>query len=175
MKALIVYGTRWGGTAGVAERIGDTLRREGYTVDVADAKDHPPSPDAYGLVVVGSGISAGRWTKEATNYLKKNNVALRERRTALFASCRAGGKEELREQGRQDYLVKVAEKHGLSPVAYGLFGGLIDFTKSHGLLGNIMLNVAKKDLREKGVDTSKPYDFRDWTQIEAWTQEIAEE
>jgi len=37
-----------------------------------------------------------------------------------------------------------------------------------------MLNVAKKELREKGVDTSKPYDFRDWTQIEAWTREIAE-
>lgn len=174
MKALVVYGTRWGGTAGVAERIGDTLRREGYTVDVASAKDHPPSLDAYGLVVVGSGISAGRWTKESTNYLKKNNVALRERRTALFASCRSGGEEELQEQGRQEYLVKVAEKNGLSPVAYGLFGGLIDFTKSHGLLGNIMLNVAKKELREKGVDTSKPYDFRDWTQIEAWTREIAE-
>lgn len=174
MKAIVVYGTRWGGTAGVAERIGDTLRREGYTVDVADAKDRPPSPDAYDLVVVGSGISAGRWTNEAAGYLKRHAAALKDKRTALFASCRAGGDEGLREQGRQGYLVKIAEKHGLSPVAYGLFGGLIDFTKSHGLLGNIMLNVAKKELREKGVDTSKPYDFRDWTQIEAWTREIAE-
>lgn len=174
MKAIVVYGTRWGGTAGVAERIGDTLRREGYTVDVVDAKDHPLSPDAYDLVVVGSGISAGRWTNEAAGYLKRHAAALKDKWTALFASCRAGGDEGLREQGRQGYLVKIAEKHGLSPVAYGLFGGLIDFTKSHGLLGNIMLNVAKKELREKGVDTSKPYDFRDWTQIEAWTREIAE-
>ncbi len=174
MKALVVYGTRWGGTAGVAERIGDTLRREDYTVEVVDAKDRPPSPDAYDLVIVGSGISAGRWTKEATRYLKKNSVSLRERRTALFVSCGAGGDEELREQGRQDFLVRVAEKNGLSPVIFGLFGGLYDFTKSHGLFGNIMLNVAKKELQEKGVDTSKPYDFRDWTQIEAWTREIAE-
>jgi menaquinone-dependent protoporphyrinogen oxidase len=141
---------------------------------VVDAKDHPPSPDAYDLVVVGSGISADRWTKEAAGYLKRHAAALKEKRTTLFARCRAGGDEELREQGRRDYPVGVAEKHGLSPVAYGLFGGLYDFTKSHGFLGNIMLNVAKKELREKGVDTSKPYDFRDWTQIEAWTREIAE-
>ena len=52
MKALVVYGTRWGGTVGVAEKIGGSLREAGYTVDVVDAKKHTPTVDPYDLVVV---------------------------------------------------------------------------------------------------------------------------
>ena len=34
MKALVLYGSRWGGTVGVAKKIGDVLKEEGYNVDV---------------------------------------------------------------------------------------------------------------------------------------------
>jgi len=73
MKALVVYGTRWGGTVGVAEKIGDSLREANYTVDVVDAKKKPPRVDPYDLVVVGSGVRADSWTKEALKFLKKRS------------------------------------------------------------------------------------------------------
>jgi menaquinone-dependent protoporphyrinogen IX oxidase len=37
-KALVVYGTRWGGTTTSAEKIGDILKEEGFVVDINDAK-----------------------------------------------------------------------------------------------------------------------------------------
>lgn len=73
MKALVVYDTRWGGTVGVAKKIGDSLREANYTVDVVDARRNPSSVDLYDLVVVGSGIRADSWTKEALKFLKKRS------------------------------------------------------------------------------------------------------
>jgi menaquinone-dependent protoporphyrinogen IX oxidase len=59
-KALVVYGTHYGGTRGVAEEIGRTLSGEGFDVDVVDVKKGAPPVEPYDLVVVGSGIVTGR-------------------------------------------------------------------------------------------------------------------
>jgi menaquinone-dependent protoporphyrinogen oxidase len=71
MKALVIYGTRWGGAVGVAEKIGEILREEGYDVDVIDARKSPLTLSSYGLFIVGSGIRAGKWTKEMS-FLEEN-------------------------------------------------------------------------------------------------------
>ena len=80
MKALVVYGTRWGGTVGVAGKIADAFKRAEFSVDVVDARKNLPNVDSYDLVVVGSGIRADRWTKETLNFLEKTplNSAGRE-------------------------------------------------------------------------------------------------
>jgi len=36
-----------------------------------------------------------------------------------------------------------------------------------------MRNAGPKDMAGKGIDTSKPYDFRDWRSIRAWGASIA--
>ena len=58
MKALVVYGSRWGGTTAVAQKIVEAVKGVGFEVDVADAKKNPPRVDDYNLIVVGSGIRA---------------------------------------------------------------------------------------------------------------------
>jgi menaquinone-dependent protoporphyrinogen IX oxidase len=53
MKALVIYGTRWGGTVNVAQKIGDALKTEGCLVDVVDAKQSPQNVDSYDLIIIG--------------------------------------------------------------------------------------------------------------------------
>jgi menaquinone-dependent protoporphyrinogen oxidase len=175
MKALVVYGTRWGGTVGVAEKIGDSLREANYTVDVVDARRNPSKADLYDLVVVGSGIRADSWTKEALQFLKENAPILRIRKTALFVSCQMADRkeEEAREKAKRKYLVKISEKYGLNPISYGFFGGFMDFSKSHGLLVDIMVRVNRMKLLRNGLDVRKVYNTRDWNKIEAWAHELA--
>ena len=65
MKALIVYGTRYGTAAEIAEEIRKIIENEGAEVDLADSrglKDCNISP--YDLMIVGSGIKIGKWTKK---------------------------------------------------------------------------------------------------------------
>ncbi|MFC1487740.1 flavodoxin domain-containing protein, partial [Thermoproteota archaeon] len=64
IKALVVYGTRYGATADTSEVISDVLRQEGFEVRVVDAKnDKVKSINEFELVIIGSGIKIGRWTK----------------------------------------------------------------------------------------------------------------
>jgi menaquinone-dependent protoporphyrinogen IX oxidase len=175
MKALLVYGTRWGGTISVAEKIGASLTEANYTVDVVDAKKNPPPVDQYDLVVVGSGVRADKWTKETLKFLKENAHALSKKKTALFVSCLMADREtaEAQEKAKRKYLLETAQEHGLSPISYGFFGGYADFSKSHGLLVDIIIRVNRKNLLKNGLDIRKIVDTRDWNKIGAWASELA--
>lgn len=174
MKALIVYGSRWGGTTAIAERIGKVLTQGGYKVEVANAKRRPKTIIQYDLIIIGSGIRADKWTKQTINFLQENAELLRAKKTALFASCQMADREpEARDKAKTLYLQKTAEKYGLKPLSYGFFGGFLDFHKSHGLFVDIIVRVNSRNLRKNGLDISTVYDKRDWNQIEAWTKELA--
>lgn len=175
MKALVVYGSRWGGTISVAEKIGDSFREANYTVDIVDAKGPVPPVDNYDLVVVGSGIRADKWTKETLNFLKKNAHALSVKKTALFVSCLMADREkqEAQKKAKIKYLDKIAEKYGLNPISYGFFGGYADFSKSHGLLVDMIVRVNRKNLLKNGLDIRQILDTRDWNNIGAWAHELA--
>jgi menaquinone-dependent protoporphyrinogen oxidase len=174
MNVLLIYGTRWGSTVEVAEKIGATLKDEGCTVDVVDAKRSPQNIDSYDLIIVGSGMRADKWTKETLDFLEKNAVSLRAKKTALFVSGQmADGGKESREKAKKLYLEKTAEQFGLKPIGLGLFGGFLDFSKSHGLFVDVLVRVNRKKLRKNGLDTTKVKDTRDWSSIDAWAHEIA--
>ena len=66
-RVLIVHASRHGGTAGIADRIGDVLRSEGNEVVVADAARRP-DPAGFDAYVVGSGVYMGSWLKEGTEF-----------------------------------------------------------------------------------------------------------
>jgi len=174
MKALVVFGTRWGGTVGVANSIADALRKQKYEVTVADAKKNIPNATEYDLVIVGSGIRADKWTKETLDFFENNGEQLRQKNTALFVSCQMADREsEGKQKAKNSYLEKVAEKYGLNPIALGLFGGFLDFKKSHGLLVDMIVRVNGRNLRKNGLDTRKIYDTRNWKEIENWATEVA--
>jgi len=69
-KVLVAYGTKMGGTAGIADRVADTLRGRGHQVTLAPA-GKVPRRMGWDAVVVGSGLYAGRWRGEAVRLLKR--------------------------------------------------------------------------------------------------------
>lgn len=174
LRALVVYGTRWGGTTDVALKIGDSLKAAAFTVDVSEAGCKPLDISKYSLVVVGSGIRADHWTKTTLRFLEKNADALRDRKTALFVSCQmADREEEARHKAQKKYLFDVAAKYGLTPIAFGLFGGVVNFKKSHGIVVDIIVRVNRKKLLARGLDIRKVYDTRDWGRIRVWASEVS--
>ena len=169
MRALVAFGTKYGSTVQVADEIAKVLRAKGAQVDVVDLRNGGAKDvAAYDLVIAGSGIQVGQWSKEAQEFLEANAKAMAGRRVALFACCgdvvfQKGPIEE----SRKKYLDDVAAKYGLTGADMALFGGVLDFSK-YGFLVKAILNGAKKDFERKGVDMTRPYDFRDWDQIRSW-------
>jgi menaquinone-dependent protoporphyrinogen oxidase len=175
VKILVLYGSRWGGTIAIAQKIRQTLVQEGYATDVFDAKNPPKGLDNYDLFIIGSGIRADKWTKETLSFMKRNSKQMQTKKSALFVSCQMADRvePEIREKAKKQYLEEIARQFALKPINYGFFGGFLDFKQSHGLVVDIMVRVNSKSLRKNGLDTTKVHDTRDWHEIEAWSQTTA--
>jgi menaquinone-dependent protoporphyrinogen oxidase len=89
----VVYASRHGGTAGIADRIAEVLRTEGADVVIANAAERPDLSgfDAY---VIGSGVQIGSWHKEGTEFLERNQATLATRPVWLFSSGPLPGSSE---------------------------------------------------------------------------------
>jgi menaquinone-dependent protoporphyrinogen oxidase len=176
MKALVVYGTRYGTATEIAEEIARVIKDEGIEVDLADArglKDCDVYP--YDLVVVGSGIKMGKWTKGSLKFLQNNKSALADKKVALFVTCGAANDEKTADEGWEKYLKKVAAENLIhEPVDLGLFGSVYDPDAKHGMLFKFTMRFIKKDLEKQGIDTSKRLDYRDWDGIRAWARGLAD-
>jgi menaquinone-dependent protoporphyrinogen oxidase len=181
-KALIVYGTRYGATANTSEVIADTLRQEGYEVKIVDAKkEKVQSISEFDLIIVGSGIQMGKWTKEPEDFLKKYQNELSKKKLALFVSC--GGANPLSEgeqknkeleDAKRKYLEDKSVEYKVNPVALGFFGGCYDFNKMSWFFRKTLSSIKPK-LDSAGYKESKSgvYDLRDLNAIRDWTRKLA--
>lgn len=173
-KILIAYSSRYGSTKEIAEHLGVKLGEEGHIVDVVNASNSPEVDD-YSLIIVGSGIQAGAWHKDAKNFLKKNSEKFKSKKIALFVSCGDVLEPEKRDASYKKYLLDQAEAFELKPVAFGFFGGKFDFTGSNNFFYNIFMRLAKSEFEKKGIKTEGIYDFRNWDEIDRWTEELGVE
>ncbi|MGQ9781066.1 MAG: flavodoxin domain-containing protein [Nitrososphaeria archaeon] len=180
MKALIVYGTRYGATADTSVEISKVLGEQNFEVTVANAKeDEIDDLSEYELVLVGSGISMSKWTEEAERFIKKHKGELANKKVALFVSSgswpifmKEGKTDECENLYRRQLLEK-ALKYSLNPIAVGLFGGIWN-SKRMGLLARKTLSGLKPKLEALGFQQKDGmYDIRDMNVIREWAKEVA--
>jgi menaquinone-dependent protoporphyrinogen oxidase len=167
-KAWILYGTRGGATRTIAGYVENALKGQGYETTVTDARESGHvDPAGYDLIIVGSSIWANRWSGAAAGFLRRNQAALAGKNVALFSSGLSGNDPD--KQSVNDRLIAgvAAKTPSIKPVSLAYFGGVVDFD-SPNLLVRLTARTGKKDLEKKGIDTTRPYDGRDWTAIWQW-------
>ncbi len=161
-RVLVVYGTKYGATAEIAERIGGVLRRAGLAVEVLPA-EKAGDVAAYGAVVLGSAVYAGSWRKDAATLLEANEQTLAGRPVWLFSSGPTGEGDPVQlMKGWSFPEAQQAIAGRIAPRGVAFFHGAIDPQK---------LNLAEK-LLVKGIKAPTG-DYRDWPAIEAWAAGIA--
>ncbi len=180
MRTLIVFGTRYGATAGTSEEIAKVLREEGFDVRVVNArKEKIKNISEYELIIVGSGMKMGKWTGEADDFLKKFQKELEYKRLAIFASTmktvseREGKAEDVANMRKVALEDKVAQ-YNLHPITLGFFGGVLDYNKM-GFLFKRTMGFLKPQLEKDGFKETEPdvYDLRDWGEIRNWAKQLA--
>jgi menaquinone-dependent protoporphyrinogen oxidase len=85
MRVQVVYGSKRGGTAGLAEMIGDALVARGLTVDVRPAR-RSGSPSGYDAVILAGALYASRWHRDARRFARRHAKVLRGLPVWLVAS-----------------------------------------------------------------------------------------
>ena len=90
MRALLVVGSRHGGTREMAEWVARGLRDGGVEVDLHDADD-APTPEGYDLAVVGGAVYAARWVENVREWTRANSDALKAMPCWIFSSGPVSG------------------------------------------------------------------------------------
>jgi menaquinone-dependent protoporphyrinogen oxidase len=171
MSVLVTYATKYGSTQGIAERIAETLKAEGLTVElqpVTAVKDLT----RYDAFVIGSAAYMGSWLKEAGEFVRRNRDRLAARPVWLFSSGPIG--TETKDSKGQDMLVAAEPKEfaefaaTIEPRGKRVFFGALDSKKLRGVHRLFSLAPASAKVLIEG-------DFRDWKLIEAWARDIAHE
>lgn len=163
-KVLVAYGSKHGMTAEIAERIGKVLRDQGVDAEVASA-GRAGAPSGYRAVVLGGGVYAGMWRREAAKYLRAHEAELAGLPVWLFSSGPTGAGDLEKLLGGWTFpagLRAVAER--IKPRNIVVFRGAFDAGQANFFERWIM----KKVKAASG-------DFRDWTAIESWARSIAGE
>ena len=174
-KIAICYGTRYGTTTEVVQEMVKTAEELGASVEIVELKKKKKLADEienYDLIVIGSGIQVGKWTKEPLEFMKKNIETLSKQKLALFVVSGEAGEPDKRDKAQVEYLDNVAAEYPeLSSVSTGLFGGMFDFKRYNFATRAIIKKIVKSGLPED-EELPEVIDYRDWDQIRGWISDL---
>jgi menaquinone-dependent protoporphyrinogen oxidase len=172
MKVLVAYASRRGSTAGIAERIAETLGRHGLDVTFREIA-HVGAPEGFDAFVIGSSAYMGHWEKGAAEFVRDHAATLALRPTWLF-SAGPIGTDLVDKQGRD--VIEASR-----PLEFAEFKSLVRPRDERVFFGAYDPEGMKASFAERmvmkmpGVREAMPAgDFRDWPAIEAWADGIAE-
>ncbi|MFF2364764.1 flavodoxin domain-containing protein [Streptomyces sp. NPDC058122] len=154
---LVAYGTTNGSTAEIAERVAETLRKGGLTARALPARS-VTGVAPYDAVVVGGGLYAGRWHKDARGFVRRHRAELARRPVWLFSS------------GPLD---NSAADRDIPPVR-GVQRTMNKLdVQGHITFGGCLREGAKGRIAKMIISSGKGGDFRDFDVIEEWAKDIA--
>ncbi len=155
-RVMIVYGSKMGGTAEIAERIGSVLAGRGIETTVAACREAPP-PGGFDVVVVGGALYASRWHRLARRYVARHAGALRSLTAWFFSSGPLDDSADGGEIPPTRQVAKLMRRVGCT--RHATFGGRMP----EDATGFPAAAMARDNAG----------DWRNWDEIEAWAAEIA--
>lgn len=158
-KVLVAYGTTNGSTAQIAETIADVLRKRGVPTEAVPARS-VTDVESYDAVVVGGGLYAGRWHKDARRFVRRHGRVLAGRPLWFFSSGPLDASATEKDIPPVPGVRRVMTRLGVR--AHVTFGGCLE-------------EGAKGFVARKIVSSGKGGDFRDFGRIEAWAADLGSE
>ena len=144
MRVLVVYGSKRGGTAGLAEMIADALIADGLAAYVRSAQKCPP-PDGYDAVIVAGALYATRWHRDARRFVRRHSSVLRDLPVWFVAS---GPLDDSARNGRVPPVRQVAKlMERVGARGHTTFGGRLE-PDAKGFPANVMAKKRSGDWRD---------------------------
>ncbi|MBF6182236.1 flavodoxin domain-containing protein [Nocardia otitidiscaviarum] len=156
---LVAYGSKRGGTAEIAEWIGDTLRAEHVTAEVRSAAE-VRSLERYGAIVLGGALYAGRWHRHARGFVRRFHRTLPDHPVWMFGSGPLDNSAD-RVDPDKIFGARAVRKAAarVNARGYTIFGGRL-LPDARGFPASAMAKNSAGD-------------FRDRARIRAWAAAIA--
>ena len=156
MNVGVVYASKHGSTREIAGAIGDRLRTHGFEVTVVDAAE-AGALARFDAAVVGSALYMGRWI-DAARAILVDRAELRGRPVWLFSSGPVGDPPKPTEPLTE--IEAMMRQSGARE--HKVFAGRLD-RRELSFFEKAAVRVVR----------APDGDFRNWSEIEAWADDIA--
>jgi menaquinone-dependent protoporphyrinogen oxidase len=155
MQVLVAYGSKRGGTAGLAAMVGKALEAAGVSADVRPASKIG-SLDSYDAVIVGGALYMARWHRDARRFVKRRAAELSGRPVWLFSS------------GPLD---DSAAQHDIPPVAQVRKSMELCHARDHATFGGRLAPDAR-GFPASAMAKKTAGDWRDEAQVTDWVNAL---
>ncbi len=162
-KLIVLYDSKLGSTAEVAEFMGRVLLDQGASVAVKPISE-ADDLESYDRVIIGSAIRYDHWLPDASAFVRQNKTTLSKVPVSFFFTCltlATPTSAAIRKaEAYADQLRSLVPE--VTPVTVGAFAGVLQFARAPW--------PARWALRLISVMTGvKEGDYRDWEAIRSWT------
>jgi menaquinone-dependent protoporphyrinogen oxidase len=174
-KILVVYGSSYGQTAKVVNRITEGLDLAGHrgTVWKGDALPADYSLDGFDGFLIAGSVVLGHHQDYLRDFVRRHAGRLNAAPSAFVSVC--GALSEAGPEGTARAATYVAEflaATGWRPRLTASFGGAVAYTRYGMLTRWIMKLISRRTGRP--TDTSRDWEFTDWRAVDRFATAYAE-
>jgi menaquinone-dependent protoporphyrinogen oxidase len=175
MHILLVYGTKEGQTATIAERIAQIIRNRGHEVTACSVKDIPAgfTFDSFDAAMVGGSIHMGAYPAQLRSFVTHHRDWLNTVPSGFFTVCMAiHSKNAAEREAAKAYGNRFADATQWHPQLIETFAGAVKYTQYNFITRYIMKMITK---REGGsTDTARDHEYTDWDAVARFTHQFLE-
>jgi len=175
---LIIYATREGQTEKVANQVAAHLRASQIETHVVDARDSSNVEmidlQAFDRLIFGASMHAGGLEKELVRFVNEHRgqIESKARNFFLVLLSAATKDPEMREKTLADARKKLNDQIAVHFDDVEMIAGALMYSRYSLPVKWIMKRIARK--AGEDTDTSKDYEYTDWTQVERYAARIAD-
>lgn len=126
----------------------------------------------YNSFIVGDSVHAGQYHGHVLRFIKKNSVILDSKPNAFFSVCMAAASTNESEREAAAKLIdNVVKQTHWTPQRRAVFAGALMYSQYGFFKRFLMRRIAAAEGGD--TDTSHDYEYTDWTQVERFADEFA--
>lgn len=167
---LMIYGTSYGQTERICQRLARALEQQGHgvTLQHGDQRTEDLRLGTFDAVVIAASVIRGRHQRYVRRFARAHATALNRLPTAFVSVC--GAAQDSPDEASK-YVDAFLRETGLQPALIHSFAGAITYTRYGPLTRWIMKRIS----RSKGgpTDTTRDHEMTDWEEVDRFGVELA--
>ena len=176
MHVLIVYGSKEGQTAKIAERIAQLLRNQGLQASTYSGReiDADFATEGFDAAIVGGSIHMDNYPAYLRDFVVHNRDWLNKVPSGFFTVCMAIQSQNADDrEAAKNYGKRFIATTRWTPTLTDTFAGAVKYTQYNFITRFIMKMISK---REGGnTDTRHDHEYTDWDAVARFTSRFLKE
>ncbi len=169
-SSLIIFSTTDGHTKKICERIVNFLNNEKLVKIVSLEEATKLDLSEFQRIIVGASIRYGKHSKELYKFIKLNKRILDQKESVFFSVNVVARKYEKNAPETNPYIKKFLKVSKWQPKKLGVFAGKVDYP-SYNIFDKYIIKLIMF-ITGGPTDTSKSYEFTDWSKVEDFAKDL---